>query len=127
MSDEIAKAQSAHPTEDTIFGKIARKEMKVDLIHDDDQCVAFHDVSKQAPHHFLVIPKEPITQLATCKPSHEQLLGHLLLVAAQVAKKEGLEKDGYRLVINNGRNGGQSVYHLHVHVLGGRQLEWPPG
>ncbi|CAF1587436.1 unnamed protein product, partial [Adineta steineri] len=64
---------------------------------------------------------------ATCKPSHEQLLGHLLLVAAQVAKKEGLEKDGYRLVINNGRNGGQSVYHLHVHVLGGRQLEWPPG
>ncbi|CAF1575020.1 unnamed protein product, partial [Adineta steineri] len=72
MSDEIAKAQSAHPTEDTIFGKIARKEMKVDLIHDDDQCVAFHDVNKQAPHHFLVIPKEPITQLATCKPSHEQ-------------------------------------------------------
>jgi len=127
MSSETAKAQTAQPTEDTIFGKIARKEIKVDLIHDDDQCVAFHDISKQAPTHFLVIPKEPITQLSSCTPSHEKLLGHLLIVAAQVAKKVGLNDDGYRLVINNGRNGGQSVYHLHVHVLGGRQLEWPPG
>ncbi len=144
MSSETAKAQAAKPTEDTIFGKIARKEMKVDLLHDDDQCVAFHDISKQAPTHFLVIPKEPIVQLSACTPSHEQvdlnylfkqqrifytvqLLGHLLIVAAQVAKKVGLNEDGYRLVINNGRNGGQSVYHLHIHVLGGRQLEWPPG
>ncbi|CAF2718411.1 unnamed protein product [Rotaria sp. Silwood2] len=127
MSDEIAKAQTAKPTEDTIFGKIARKEIKVDLIHDDDQCVAFHDLNKQAPTHFLVIPKEPITQLSSCTQSHEQLLGHLLIVAAQVAKKVGLNEDGYRLVINNGRNGGQSVYHLHIHVLGGRQLDWPPG
>ncbi|CAF1105474.1 unnamed protein product [Adineta ricciae] len=127
MSDEIAKAQTAQPTEDTIFGKIARKEIKVDLIHDDDQCVAFHDISKQAPTHFLVIPKDPIVQLSKVTPAHEQLLGHLLVVAAQVAKKQGLDEDGYRVVINNGKNGGQSVYHLHVHVLGGRQLEWPPG
>ncbi|CAF3701887.1 unnamed protein product [Rotaria sp. Silwood1] len=127
MSDEIAKAQTARPTEDTIFGKIARKEVKVDLIHDDDQCVAFHDMHKQAPTHFLVVPKEPLTQLSVATSSHEQLLGHLLVVAAQVAKKLGLNEDGYRLVINNGRNGGQSVYHLHVHVLGGRQMDWPPG
>jgi len=124
---EVTKAQTAKPTEDTIFGKIARKEIKIDLLHDDDQCVAFHDISKQAPTHFLVIPKEPIQQLSDCKSSHEKLLGHLLIVAAQVAKKEGLAEDGYRLVINNGRNACQSVYHLHVHVLGGRQLEWPPG
>jgi len=125
--DEVAKAQTAKPTEDTIFGKIARKEIKVDLLHDDDQCVAFHDVNKQAPAHFLVIPKEPIPQLSACTSSHEKLLGHLLLVAARVAKKEGLADDGYRLVINNGRDACQSVYHLHVHVLGGRQLDWPPG
>jgi histidine triad (HIT) family protein len=73
MSSETEKAQAAKPTEDTIFGKIARKEMKVDLLHDDDQCVAFHDISKQAPTHFLVIPKEPIVQLSACTPSHEQV------------------------------------------------------
>ncbi|CAM2708687.1 unnamed protein product [Rotaria socialis] len=127
MSDEIAKAQTAQPTEDTIFGKIARKEIKVDLLHDDDQCVAFHDISKQAPTHILIIPKEPIKQLSECTVAQEPLLGHLLFVAAQVAKKQGLNEDGYRLVINNGRDGGQSVYHLHIHVLGGRQLGWPPG
>lgn len=125
--DEVTKAQTAKPTEDTIFGKIARKEIKVDLLHEDDQCVAFHDISKQAPTHFLVIPKEPIPQLSSCTSSHEKLLGHLLIVATQVAKKQGLADDGYRLVINNGRNGCQSVYHLHIHVLGGRQLKWPPG
>jgi len=124
---EVEKAQTAKPTEDTIFGKIARKEIKIDLLHDDDQCVAFHDVNKQAPTHFLVIPKEPIQQLSNCTSSHEKLLGHLLIVATQVAKKQGLTNDGYRLVINNGRHGGQSVYHLHIHVLGGRQLGWPPG
>ncbi|CAF0880071.1 unnamed protein product [Adineta steineri] len=127
QSDEKTKAQTAKPTEDTIFGKIARKEIKVDLLHDDDQCVAFHDVNKQAPSHFLVIPKEPIPQLSACTSSHEKLLGHLLIVATQVAKKQGLSDDGYRLVINNGRNACQSVYHLHIHVLGGRQLDWPPG
>ncbi|UJR37125.1 hypothetical protein I4U23_029829 [Adineta vaga] len=125
--DEVTKAQTAKPTEDTIFGKIARKEIKIDLLHEDDQCVAFHDISKQAPTHFLVIPKEPIPQLSSCTSSHEKLLGHLLVVATQVAKKQGLADDGYRLVINNGRNACQSVYHLHIHVLGGRQLKWPPG
>ncbi|CAF1087548.1 unnamed protein product [Rotaria sp. Silwood1] len=127
ISDEVVKAQTAKPIEDTIFGKIARKEIKVDLLYEDDQCVAFHDVNQQAPTHFLVIPKEPIPQLSACTSSHEKLLGHLLIVAAQVANKEGLADDGYRLVINNGRNACQSVYHLHIHVLGGRQLDWPPG
>lgn len=126
-SDEQIKAQTAKPSEDTIFGKIARKEIPIELLHEDDRCVAFHDINKQAPTHFLVIPKEPIPQLSACKKSHEKLLGHLMIVAAEVAKKQGLDDDGYRLVINNGRNACQSVYHLHIHVLGGRQLDWPPG
>jgi histidine triad (HIT) family protein len=126
-STEAIKAQTAKPTEDTIFGKIARKEIKIDLLYEDEQCVAFHDINKQAPTHFLVIPKEPIPQLSAITSSHEKLLGHLLFVASQVAKKEGLAEDGYRLVINNGPNACQSVYHLHIHVLGGRQLGWPPG
>lgn len=90
-------------------------------------CVAFKDLSPQAPVHFLVIPKKPIVQLSTAEDSDEQLLGHLLIVAKKVAKEMGLADDGYRLTINNGRNGGQSVYHLHVHVMGGRQMDWPPG
>ncbi|CAF1022612.1 unnamed protein product [Didymodactylos carnosus] len=127
MSDETAKAQTAKPTADTIFGKIARKEIPVDFLYEDDQCVAFHDQNKQAPTHFLVIPKVPIQQLSHCKQSDEQLLGHLLVIATKVAKDQGLDDNGYRVVINNGKHGGQSVYHLHVHVFGGRQMEWPPG
>ncbi|KAI0222960.1 Histidine triad nucleotide-binding protein 1 [Lamellibrachia satsuma] len=126
MASEIDKAQTAAPGGDTIFGKIVRKEIKTDFLWEDDQCVAFRDLNAQAPIHFLVIPKKPIVQLSQSSDSDEQLLGHLLVVARKVAAKEGLTS-GYRLVINDGREGGQSVYHLHVHILGGRQLGWPPG
>ncbi|XP_048750140.1 adenosine 5'-monophosphoramidase HINT1-like [Ostrea edulis] len=126
MSSETEKAQTAKPGGDTIFGKIARKEIPCEFLYEDDQCVAFNDVSPQAPSHFLVIPKKPITQLSVAEDADEQLLGHLLLVAKKVAAQCGL-KEGYRLVINDGALGGQSVYHLHIHVMSGRQMGWPPG
>ncbi|XP_062585287.1 adenosine 5'-monophosphoramidase HINT1-like [Saccostrea cucullata] len=126
MSEEIEKAQLAKPGGDTIFGKIARKEVPCEFIYEDDQCVAFNDLTPQAPVHFLVIPKKPVSRLAETEDGDEQLLGHLVLVAKKVAKQRGLN-DGYRLVINDGPIGGQSVYHLHIHVMSGRQMGWPPG
>ncbi|XP_023216361.1 histidine triad nucleotide-binding protein 1-like [Centruroides sculpturatus] len=90
------------------------------------QCVAFHDINAQAPVHFLVIPKKAIPQLSKCEEEDEQLIGHMMLVAKKVAKEQNLNK-GFRLVINDGPEGCQSVYHLHMHVLGGRQMGWPPG
>merc|ERR1712002_219271 len=126
MAEEIEKAQTAKPEGDTIFGKIIRGEIPCEFVHQDEQCVAFKDVSPQAPAHFLVVPKKPIIGLSHASDDDEQLLGHLLIVAKKVAAKEGLEK-GYRVVINDGPDGGQSVYHIHVHVLGKRQMNWPPG
>ncbi|XP_033218619.1 histidine triad nucleotide-binding protein 1 isoform X2 [Belonocnema kinseyi] len=126
MAMEVEKALAATPGGDTIFGKILRKEMPCNFIYEDDQCVAFHDINAQAPVHFLVIPRKPISQLSKAEDQDEALLGHLMNVAHKVAKKEGL-KDGFRLVINDGKDGAQSVFHLHLHVLGGRQLQWPPG
>jgi histidine triad (HIT) family protein len=111
---------------DTIFGRIIRKEIPARIEHEDDLCLAFHDVAPQAPVHVLVIPKKPIPSLAEAETGDEGLLGHLVMVATQVARKLGLA-DGYRLVVNCGRDGGQSVDHLHVHLLGGRALDWPPG
>ncbi|CAG5121596.1 unnamed protein product [Candidula unifasciata] len=126
MASEVELAQSAKPGGDTIFGKIIRGEIKTDFLHEDDQCVAFNDIAPQAPVHFLVVPKKPIVKLSDADDSDEQLLGHLLIVARKVAKQKGLSK-GYRVVINDGQHGGQSVYHIHIHVIGGRQLGWPPG
>ena len=111
---------------DTIFGRIIRKEIPARIEHEDDLCLAFHDVAPQAPVHVLVIPKKPIPSLADAETSDEPLLGHLAMVATQLARKLGLT-DGYRLVVNCGRDGGQSVDHLHLHLLGGRALGWPPG
>jgi histidine triad (HIT) family protein len=111
---------------DTIFGRIVRGEIPARIEHDDDLCLAFHDVAPQAPTHVLVIPKKPIPSLAEAQDDDERLLGHLVLVATRLARKLGLG-DGYRLVVNCGRDGGQSVDHLHVHLLGGRSLGWPPG
>ena len=110
-----------------VFARILRKEIPAKLVHEDERCVAIRDVAPQAPTHVLVLPKQPLIGLDGAKPADAALLGHLLLVAADVARKEGLAKDGYRVVINTGKNGGQSVFHLHVHVLGGRALGWPPG
>jgi histidine triad (HIT) family protein len=111
----------------SIFSKIIAREIPAQVIHEDDRCVAFHDITAKAPIHFLVVPKKEIARLAQAQPEDEALLGHLLLTAAQVAKKQGLEDSGFRIVINNGAHGGETVPHLHVHVLGGRQMEWPPG
>lgn len=111
---------------DTIFGKIIRGEVPAKIVHDDSHCLAFHDVAPQAPIHVLVIPKKPIASLAEANADDADLLGHLVVVAAKLATELGLA-DGYRLVVNCGRDGGQSVDHLHVHLLGGRRLSWPPG
>lgn len=111
---------------DTIFGKIIRREIPADIVYEDDLALAFKDVNPQAPTHLLVIPKKPIPQISLAEPEDEQLLGHLLTVAKKIAADAGLD-NGYRLVINNGNDGGQTVYHLHIHVLGGRSLQWPPG
>ncbi|RUS82715.1 hypothetical protein EGW08_009552 [Elysia chlorotica] len=127
VSDEVSKAQKAAISgEQTIFSKIVDKSIPADILYEDDKCLAFSDVSPQAPVHFLVIPKIPIPMLSLATNSDQMLLGHLLLVAKDTAEKLGLKK-GYRVVINNGQDGSQSVYHLHVHVLGGRQMGWPPG
>lgn len=123
---EVAAAQQAKPEGDTIFGKIVRGEIPTKFIFEDDKCVAFHDINPQAPTHFLVLPRKPIPTLSDTQDEDEQLLGHLLVVARKVASEVGLSK-GYRVVINNGVEGAQSVYHLHVHVMGGRQMQWPPG
>ncbi len=111
---------------DTIFAKIAAGEIPADIVYEDEHAVAFRDINPQAPVHVLVIPREPIRSLADAQTEHQALLGHLLVVCAQVAGAEGLT-DGYRVVTNIGRLGGQTVDHLHFHVLGGRQFGWPPG
>ena len=111
---------------ETIFAKIIRQEVPARIVHEDDLCLAFHDVAPQAPVHVLVIPKRPIESLADATDGDADLLGHLVVVATRLARALGLA-DGYRLVVNCGRDGGQSVDHLHVHLLGGRPLRWPPG
>ena len=110
----------------TIFEKIIAREIPSTIIYEDDLVAAFRDVNPQAPTHVLIVPKKPLPRIAEAQADDQKLLGHLLLKAAEVAQKVGL-KDGYRLVINNGRDGGESVPHLHVHILGGRHLGWPPG
>ncbi|MEO5915164.1 MAG: histidine triad nucleotide-binding protein [Luteolibacter sp.] len=113
--------------EKTLFEKICAKEIPATIVHEDDRCVAFRDISPQAPVHILIIPRKPIPRVGLAEEGDEPLLGHLLLTAAKVARSEGIAETGYRLVINNGPHGGEAVPHLHVHLLGGRQLQWPPG
>ncbi len=111
---------------DTLFSKIIRREIPADIVYEDDLCLAFRDIAPQAPVHILLIPKKPIPKLADATPEDHALLGHLLLKVKAIADSEGLT-NGYRTVINTGVDGGQTVYHLHVHLLGGRSLSWPPG
>ena len=111
---------------ETVFSRIIDRKIPARIEHEDDLCLAFHDVAPQAPVHVLVIPKKPIASLADLAECDRDLVGHLVIVATQLADRLGLG-DGYRLVVNCGRDGGQSVDHLHVHLLGGRQLGWPPG
>jgi histidine triad (HIT) family protein len=126
-SSEVKKAQAATPpTGDgpTIFDKIVNKEIPAKIIFEDDQCLAFKDISPQAPVHFLVIPKVRgnLTQLSKARVSDEPLLGHLMFVAQLVAREQGIADTGFRVVVNDGIEGSQSVYHLHLHVMGGRQM-----
>ena len=111
--------------EDTIFARILRGEIPCDEVYSDDRCLAFRDVAPQAPVHGLVIPREPLLSRRESQEQHASMLGHLMLVAARVAQQEGL--DDWRTVINTGAAAGQTVFHLHVHVMGGRPLAWPPG
>ena len=111
---------------DCIFCKIASRQAPSEFVYEDDRSVAFKDASPQAPTHLLIVPKKHLASLSACRDEDQDLLGHLQRVAALVAEKAGVAS-GYRLVINNGRNAGQSVDHLHYHLLGGRSLQWPPG
>ncbi|MFZ0430317.1 MAG: histidine triad nucleotide-binding protein [Acidobacteriota bacterium] len=111
----------------TVFKKIIEGEIPADIVYQDELCLAFRDIDPQAPTHILVIPKKEIPSLAAADPEDHRLLGHLLLKAAEVARAEGLDENGYRVVVNVGRDGGQAVDHLHLHVLGGRRMLWPPG
>ena len=111
---------------ETIFEKIIRREIPAQIEHEDEMCLAFHDVAPQAPTHILVIPKKPIPSLAGVTDADTPLLGHLMRIATEIAKNLNLV-DGYRLVVNCGADGGQTVDHLHIHLLGGRPLRWPPG
>ncbi len=113
--------------DETIFSKIIRREIPADLVYEDEQTLAFRDISPQAPTHILVIPKEPLASIADAREQDAALLGHLMVVARKVAYDEGILEDGFRLVVNTGKNGGQTVPHLHIHILGGRPLSWPPG
>ncbi len=111
----------------TLFEKIIAREIPADIVYEDDLVIAFRDISPQAPTHVLIIPKKVIPRIAEAEDSDSALLGHLLIKARAVAADLGLADNGYRLVINNGRDGGESVPHLHCHILGGRSLNWPPG
>ncbi|MGL5081554.1 MAG: histidine triad nucleotide-binding protein [Microcoleaceae cyanobacterium] len=112
--------------QDTVFSKIIRREISADIVYEDDLVLAFTDIAPQAPVHILLVPKKPIQKLADITSEDQTLMGHLVLTAKKIAEEAHL-KDGYRVVINTGQDGGQTVYHLHLHILGGRQMEWPPG
>lgn len=112
-------------SEKTIFAKIIDRELPADIVYEDDRCLAFRDIAPAAPTHVLVIPKTPLDRIENMTEDMEAHVGHLVYVATQIAKKEGLE--GYRLVMNNGEQAGQTVFHIHLHVLGGRAMSWPPG
>ena len=111
----------------TLFEKIASGEIPARIVHTADDFIAFHDVHPQAPVHVLIVPKRPIPRLAEAQPGEAGLLGRMLLAASTIAAELGVAETGYRLVINNGRDAGESVPHLHIHLLGGRALQWPPG
>lgn len=111
----------------TIFKKIIDKEIPADIVYEDDICLAFRDISPQAPIHILIIPKKEIVSMADVKEQDKEIMGHMMVKASEIARNEGLEKNGYRLVANTNEDAGQSVFHLHFHLLGGRRMTWPLG
>ena len=110
----------------TLFGKIIRREIPATIVYEDDLCLAFQDINPQAPTHVLLIPKKEIPRLVDAAPQDQAVLGHLMVVAGKIARDLGVE-DAFRLVVNNGADAGQSVFHLHLHIIAGRKLTWPPG
>jgi histidine triad (HIT) family protein len=112
--------------QETVFSKIIRREIPADIVYEDELVLAFKDIAPQAPVHIVLIPKKPIPKLADATPEDHALMGHLLLKVKQIADEAGLD-NGFRVVINNGEDGGQTVDHLHIHILGGRPMQWPPG
>ena len=110
----------------TLFGKIIRRELPAEIVYEDEWCLAFRDINPQAPTHVLLVPKKEIDKLSSATPEDQSLLGHMLLAAGKVARKLGVG-DTFRLVVNNGAEAGQTVFHLHLHILAGRKLQWPPG
>lgn len=135
-SDEVDAASIAastdpaiNPAAPTFFDLLISKKVPSKIIYEDDLCMAFHDINPQGPVHFLVIPKEKdgLNRLSNAREDQKGMLGHLLYTSQLVARQEGLVEGGFRTVINDGPNGAQSVYHLHIHVIGGRQMQWPPG
>jgi histidine triad (HIT) family protein len=111
----------------TLFEKIIARQIPAKIVHEDDLCIAIHDINPQAPVHVLVIPKKVIPRVGAATAADQAVLGHLLLIAGNLAKKLGVSESGYRLVINSGADGGETVPHMHVHLLGQRPLAWPPG
>ncbi len=112
---------------DCLFCKFVNHEIPTQVVYEDEHAFAFRDINPQAPVHILVVPRQHLSNLAESTPQDAQLLGHLLWVCAEIARQEGVEASGYRIVLNTNRDAGQSVYHLHFHLLGGRHLTWPPG
>ena len=111
---------------DTIFSKIIKREIPATIVYEDELCLAFRDVNPQAPVHILVVPKKPLAKVVDATAADRELLGHLLVIAGKIAKEEG-HGDAFRLIVNNGEKSGQTVFHLHVHLLAGRNFGWPPG
>ena len=112
---------------DCIFCKIAHGEMSADLVHEDDSILAFRDINPQAPTHILIIPREHVATMSDLDEAHKDLVGRLFLTARDLAAEEGIQEDGYRVVMNCGAKAGQTVFHIHLHLLGGRRMTWPPG
>lgn len=111
----------------TLFEKIIAREIPATIVHEDEHCIGFKDINPGAPVHLLLVPRKPIPRVALAGGEDQALLGHLLLTAGKIARDQGFAEDGFRLVVNNGPDGGETVPHLHVHILAGRPLDWPPG
>lgn len=111
----------------TLFERICAREIPADIVYQDDQCVCFRDIGPQAPTHLLLVPRKPIPRLSLADEGDCALLGHMMLAAGKIARSLGIDESGFRLVINNGPDAGEAVPHLHMHILAGRKLEWPPG
>ena len=111
----------------SIFTKIIKREIPAAIVYEDDECIAFRDIDPKAPVHILLVPRKEIPSLAQVTENDKTLLGHLMVKASEIAKAEGISDSGYRVVVNTNKEGGQEVYHIHMHILGGRQMNWPPG